>query len=880
MNEVNNPPGRSRPQKPRRLKPRAACRQTGVLVLLVAASMAFGCGSGGGGSKGTPAPPSINGTATKGNISGGVVIVEQLREGGVVKLATTTTDANGDYSITLPLSFDARAGAVRIRIIPGKVTMMTCDAPAGCSGIEFGRAFSLPEGSGFEMVAIVNAQPGDTEVSVQVTPFSHLAASGAGALGDDPGAINGLDIAIANATISQLVGFNILETEATDLASIDEFSSTVGIQYALMNASIATIMFSGSDPVADLLAGLAELATAMADGALERQPFGGGDEFTIDALQTAVAETLAGVAALDPSDFNVDVSEIEDAGDNVSDYQENIIDVAFADGLSTADITVVENQTDVESAKELIGTVRTFMRQIESDVAEPLEAFGVDAEAVEAIFSDESSQILQMVGDALDSGASAIDDRYPDGILEALNADPDQSITVVQPVTNGAGESLGSLTVTMSEESDGYSLTVSGVLEEDESAVVVTDLTVISSGADDFNALDDSVADFLTTDGINLLLSGTVSNGSTSLELSETNLSGTLTETTTFGGLDGELETELKDVIASLNFSGGVVLQTNGAEFEGNLRVESVRLEDEAVRGPDARELPLSLDLISLDGTFTLDTRSFEAEVTFDITGARAFDSFSFVTFDSDPYFGIESEDVSDSENANVDATIASFFTIPPSTTITFVDFYYDYWNGFLGFAAFSDESFSEIEVPADALDGLIEDLLTGQYGAEPIPDSLELGYFYYYLQAGFGSDFYADGWVSLPDFETSDSYLQGEVRIETDLTLPGLPDGRIVATLERDSLDGGSVTITPFYGTETYSFEFVSDDLRADEVAVTLTITDPLGGGSIVATTTDVAAAKFMGTVTVDGSQVATISEGSGVPLVRYVDGRFESLY
>ena len=56
MNEMKNPPGRSRPQKPRRLKPRAAFRQPGVLVLLVAASMAFGCGSGGG-DDGPPPPP-------------------------------------------------------------------------------------------------------------------------------------------------------------------------------------------------------------------------------------------------------------------------------------------------------------------------------------------------------------------------------------------------------------------------------------------------------------------------------------------------------------------------------------------------------------------------------------------------------------------------------------------------------------------------------------------------------------------------------------------------------------------------------------------------------------------------------------------------------
>jgi hypothetical protein len=58
MNEMKNPPGRSRPQKPRRLKPRAAFRQPGVLVLLVAASMAFACG--GGGSSDTPVIPPEN----------------------------------------------------------------------------------------------------------------------------------------------------------------------------------------------------------------------------------------------------------------------------------------------------------------------------------------------------------------------------------------------------------------------------------------------------------------------------------------------------------------------------------------------------------------------------------------------------------------------------------------------------------------------------------------------------------------------------------------------------------------------------------------------------------------------------------------------------
>jgi hypothetical protein len=45
MNEMKNPPGPSRAQKNHSLKPRAVDRQTSVLLLLAAASMAFGCGN-------------------------------------------------------------------------------------------------------------------------------------------------------------------------------------------------------------------------------------------------------------------------------------------------------------------------------------------------------------------------------------------------------------------------------------------------------------------------------------------------------------------------------------------------------------------------------------------------------------------------------------------------------------------------------------------------------------------------------------------------------------------------------------------------------------------------------------------------------------------
>ena len=55
MNKATkNSPSRGRTQKVRGLKEPATYRQTGVLVLLVAAAMAFGCGSSGGDD---PTPP-------------------------------------------------------------------------------------------------------------------------------------------------------------------------------------------------------------------------------------------------------------------------------------------------------------------------------------------------------------------------------------------------------------------------------------------------------------------------------------------------------------------------------------------------------------------------------------------------------------------------------------------------------------------------------------------------------------------------------------------------------------------------------------------------------------------------------------------------------
>jgi len=110
------------------------------LILLLMLALLSACGGGGGG--GAPADDSstsssvsgvqLNGTASKGILNGGVVTAEELDSSGnaIATLATTTTAADGSYSLTL--SDDYTGGPVQVSISVDANTQMKCDSPVGC----------------------------------------------------------------------------------------------------------------------------------------------------------------------------------------------------------------------------------------------------------------------------------------------------------------------------------------------------------------------------------------------------------------------------------------------------------------------------------------------------------------------------------------------------------------------------------------------------------------------------------------------------------------------------------------------------------------------------------------------------------------------------
>lgn len=862
----------------------------GFLALAIAASLA-GCSGGGGGGGSSDSSSSndvsLSGTAAKGAIAGGIVIAEQLTANGVVELGRATTNATGGYAINLPASYNANNGVVRVRVVPNEdgTTTMTCDAPAGCDGVAFGDPIPLAADSGFEMAAVVTPNTGAGSVSVQVTPFSHMAASAAGALTETP-VVSRDDVTTANATMTSLVGFDILNTKTSDLANLDNDSDSGAAKFALLNAAIATNMFdgSGASQVEALNDGLNDLAQSLADGSLDADNTG-TDAFNIDALQAAVNTTLTSIQTeLSAEDLNIDRDALDAAGDAVSDYQEHVVDVQFAEGLEPVEITEVENQSDVDAAKGLVTDVRTLLQEIEAaDFETPLNALGVDAGIAEDIFKDESAQILQLVGDAIESALTTLDADDAVGVDDQNN-----TVTFQTIVSDEDNNPFGTLTVVTRFTETGLSIAISGVLTDEDKTVTIDDLTLAADGVTDFNFEEDTVTDFITTEGVTVALSGAVSDGSTSITLNDVSFAATLVDETTF--TDGQ-ETDIAAVINTMSLNGDIVLQTEGddldgvAEFAGAAAIQLVRLDAEAVRSDDIRDLPLSLDLFALEGRFSSDGQSFMAGIELDIEGAASFDSYAFVQYETEQNFTFDEYQVTPNQAEGIFTQVDVLWTQlenQGAVTSFFINGD-DNEEGFSveGYLDFSDGSFGNYQFEADALNAELLAVaaanLAATYDIEVTSSHLDLDRFYLssygdlYIQVELNS--------TAPAFETVDSFLQGQLTIESQLTLQGLPEMRLVSRLDRDSLNGGTVTITPFWGTETYTMTISSENVNAETVSVDVTVENPITGVELSMTIEDIDDTDLEGTVTVNGRSVATIY-GGNIPLIRYNDGSFESLY
>jgi 3D (Asp-Asp-Asp) domain-containing protein len=258
------------------------------IACLIVASLLIGCGGGGGGSTATTttATTTIMGNVAKGLVSGATVNLFILNANGTKGglLGSTTTDSNGNYSITLtnptvPVLAEASGGSYVNEVSGGTDILLSTD----------------------KLTAVL---PVGTTVAA-ITPLTSMAASRARNL-----AASGIALATAvdaaNAGVAQQYGLeNILSTLPVNASNATQVATSSRTQrnYGIILAGITQEASSLNVRPIDLTAAL---ATDMEDGTLD----GLGDNTVIvptmtggvinlppdagrDALQNAINTFLA-----------------------------------------------------------------------------------------------------------------------------------------------------------------------------------------------------------------------------------------------------------------------------------------------------------------------------------------------------------------------------------------------------------------------------------------------------------------------------------------------------------------------------------------------------------------------------------------------------------
>lgn len=235
-----------------------------VYIAIAASAGLTGCGGGSDSSStGTSNQQvQLSGLVAKGIIKNALVSAygDQDKDGQYDSspLTQTSTDANGDYSLDLPVGY---TGPINIQITKGINGKMVCDITNGCKGgaVSFGEEYDLPQGFLLEAVDNISSDS-NTSKPVSVTSLTHMAAKYAKSKGANAEAVQA-----ANEKVSKLVGVsNLTGTRPINITDSN----------ALKNAD------SNARKLSVLSAALAKDAMTSADGDISGALDDWANEFT------------------------------------------------------------------------------------------------------------------------------------------------------------------------------------------------------------------------------------------------------------------------------------------------------------------------------------------------------------------------------------------------------------------------------------------------------------------------------------------------------------------------------------------------------------------------------------------------------------------------
>jgi len=856
-----------------------------ILSLAIAASLSFtaGCGGGGGSSSDdveeipTPVVPvasSLEGTAAAGIILQGIVTAFELRSDGTAiesNIGTARTDDRGHYNLTLNDNYNG--GIVRVSITGDTNTKMKCDAfgENSCGiGLGFGSLVDLPEGLSLD--AIIS--PSGSSVNVQITPLTHMAAARA----TSSGSVTTESVLNAISEVSSFAGVNIMNTEVPD---ITEASSLNGVasdakHLALLNASLASLLFAG-DVEANFNDKLDELASSFVDG-----DFDDDDAIKISDI---VAAMQSAVTAAGESDALQDA--MEDTV-NVITQQVAVINSQIEDGTYNPEPTDSASQTKIDQAKSLLTTARTFIEQIGSEFETPVEALNIDAETTAAILSDDTAIMGALLGEALSQVINDLDGKTD------LSQELDNPSSYATSLVNGmSGEAVSGAIVTTFSTDGGIAVTLNGTLAGsvdggESRSISIVNLRLQTNVEPSDLTVSAGVVDRFTANDVRLLLTGQIGNLDTSLTL--TNVSMEVSTTgidvdLTDDADDGQVEV-LERAITAASFDGEMLIRANGASFDGDVAIRLVDLDERLVTVN-----PLSVANVAVDGEFSSGRGSFSAGAELRIDNANSFNTFGLLTHSN--MFNSEFTFEFSPSLADQLIVMSTYESIAAVFGATVSDIVHGYIDVRTRWSCTNDGCTSELEFEAFAL------FSTGIYGFQSVAglsDDFESSVVDEVARVTgvtptevyiYNAELYMDGSVDvdlgaeLPNFESADNFVEGTIVLSATANVPELPEASVVVSASRTEFSGGDASVIVSHDGQSFTLDISSLDVEVEQPEAILTLSNSDDVRMELNLIKDDDVHVVDGYVAVGDTQVGTVSETeSGIVLVRYNDGSFESLY
>lgn len=355
-----------------------------------------GCGGDGGGpSAQAPATTTSSGFPSKGIIKAGKVVAQELDAQGKAlrEVGNATTGADGFYQLTIGNGY--AGGPVLFTTSATATTTMVCDVQPRCAKVNknFGEDFTVLDADpNFQMTAIVSGATTGDRLTVQITPFTHMAAQRA--LARLPALPAGTTPAKAvdevNSEVNNLLGgLDVLRSRPRNLANAVDMKEATATEraYALLTSAIGKLAL-GDTTGPGLTEAVRMLAESFKEGKIKADEGGAPDNihYSLKEILDAAKAQRASLNLTDDSGVLADLEgDIANAGTGDIDPQPSPL----------------AGDTRIAKAKGLVRDMRTWANQIQN-LEGPAKAF-----ANEVALADQATRSFQgPIGESLMNGVA------------------------------------------------------------------------------------------------------------------------------------------------------------------------------------------------------------------------------------------------------------------------------------------------------------------------------------------------------------------------------------------------------------------------------------------------------------------------------------------